>query len=234
MIDDILEKKGKRVIALTDSKRNNALHAAFDKPRALDKMLPYKPALNAKNSSGYTPLMLACANKYGCPEIFLRQPGIDVHVTDKYGRNLIYLVAEYRNGEYMSDKRKAIEIIKLLLERKASVNAKDSRTWKTPLIKAVELRKFDMALVLMDHGADVTSKIGTKSAWEAAKSIKYRTKQVEYNKARADFREFLFKGSKCVARKGLSTCKLDFPDNVIDIICEYYTEMEFVLREPSD
>ena len=96
-------------------------------------------------------------------QLIEKENGVDIN-TEKIGSQSAILVAA-RKGH--------IDIVKLLLENGADVNAKssDSLTWFsgwTPLISACENGHFETAKLLIENGADVNA--SSKSGWTALMS----------------------------------------------------------------
>ena len=105
--------------------------------------------INATTSQGVTPLMLACQNNAKLAHLLLMNDSVNVHAEDCQGNHQAVHYAAYYDHE---------TVIKALIEEKdANVNAKTPKG-VTPLHLAV-IGKCDAAInVLVDHGADTTTK----------------------------------------------------------------------------
>ena len=105
--------------------------------------------INATTSEGVTPLMLACWNNAKLAHLLLMNDSVNVHAEDCQGNHQAVHYAAYYDHE---------TVIKALIEEKdANVNAK-TPMGVTPLHLAV-IGKCDAAInVLVDHGADTTTK----------------------------------------------------------------------------
>ena len=105
--------------------------------------------INATTSKGVTPLMVACRNNAKLAHLLLMNDSVNVHAEDCQGNHQAVHYAAYYDHE---------TVIKALIEEKdANVNAKTPKG-VTPLHLAV-IGKCDAAInVLVDHGADTTTK----------------------------------------------------------------------------
>ena len=105
--------------------------------------------INATTSKGVTPLMVACRYNAELAHLLLMNDSVNVHTEDCQGNHQAVHYAAYYDHE---------TVIKALVEEKeADVNAKTTKG-VTPLHLAV-IGKCDAAInVLMDHGADTTTK----------------------------------------------------------------------------
>ena len=104
--------------------------------------------VNAKNSEGYTALILASSNGHKEIVEMLLEKGADVNAKDKY--NATALIKASSNGHK--------EIVEMLLEKGADVNAK-THNGSTALIKASENKHTEIVAMLLDkkYGAYVNA-----------------------------------------------------------------------------
>ena len=105
--------------------------------------------INATTSKGFTPLMIACQNNAKLAHLLLMNDSVNVHAEDCLGNHQAVHYAAYYDHE---------TVVKALVkEKNADVNAKTPKG-VTPLHLAV-IGKCDAAInVLVDHGADTTTK----------------------------------------------------------------------------
>jgi ankyrin len=119
--------------------------------------------INQKDVDGNSALVLALLNKhYDLGQVLISQ-GADVNLANKDGRTPLYTAVEIRNEDYSprpalhdNDKTTAMDIIKLLIAKKANVNAQ--------LTHSVELHKF------AQDGGDKTLGEGATAFMRAARS----------------------------------------------------------------
>ncbi|VUC35024.1 unnamed protein product [Clonostachys rosea] len=115
------------------------------------KLLLRQPEVNptVHNQDGYTPLLSACHN--GNPELvqlMLEQPGVSTRRTNILGQTSIH-AACYSDHPEISD------TIKLLIDWKAPMDQVSNDG--TPLLIALERKKFDIASMLVAEGCDPAS-----------------------------------------------------------------------------
>ena len=120
----------------------------FGNKETVKKLLKEGADVNAKNSDGYTALILASSN--GRTEIvkMLLEKGADVNATDKYVYTALELAS--RNGH--------TEIVAMLLDNGADVNAKNVYGY-TALIWGSRNKHTEIVAMLLDkkYGADVNA-----------------------------------------------------------------------------
>ena len=118
----------------------------FGNKKKVEELLKEGANVNAKNSDGYTALILASSN--GRTEIvaMLLEKGADVNAKDKY--NATALIKASSNGH--------TEIVAKLLDAGADVNAKNDYGY-TALIQASRNKHTEIVAMLLDNGADVNA-----------------------------------------------------------------------------
>jgi ankyrin repeat protein len=116
---------------------------------------------NIRNSTGYTPLLVAAWKGDAEACVFFIEKGTDVNATDKEGRTA--LMHAVRGGQ--------AEICALLIENGAGVNAKDKTGW-TPFIYAAHWGRTKICALLIGNGADIeaTDKNGNTALGNAKSS----------------------------------------------------------------
>ena len=102
--------------------------------------------VNAKNSEGYTALILASSNGHKEIVEMLLEKGADVNAKDKY--NATALIKASSNGH--------TEIVAKLLDAGADVNAKNDYGY-TALIQASRNKHTEIVAMLLDNRADVNA-----------------------------------------------------------------------------
>jgi len=123
-----------------------ALHSAVQKGRRdIAELLIQKGAdVNAKQKGGYAPLYYAISNKdLGMVNVLITK-GADVN-------------AGPHPALHSAAQRGHSDIAELLIQKGASVNAKDKRGYP-PLYYAISKKHLDTAKLLIAHGADVNAK----------------------------------------------------------------------------
>jgi ankyrin repeat protein len=145
-----------------------------------------------------TPLLMALLNLHFDFAAYLIEAGADVNKWDLYGRSPLYMAADTNtipvmgNGAMVvlpsTDKRKAIDVARLLLEKGANVNAQLKRRppyrnvpqdrggdsilsfGATPLLRAARAGDTPMVQLLIEHGAlvDLPSNQGVTPLMAAA------------------------------------------------------------------
>jgi ankyrin repeat protein len=122
--------------------------------------------VNVKDDYGATPLHYAAKGNF--PEVvkYLLEMGADVHAKDDMGKTPLHYVVEGSDiyeatkpdEDPSPEERRRIEIMRLLIERGANVNAKDHEG-RTPLhYAAFSDTPFKLARYLVDRGTDINAK----------------------------------------------------------------------------
>jgi hypothetical protein len=109
--------------------------------------------VNARDSSGNTPLMLAARSGHSEIVQFLIARGADVHMKDNLGNTPLIDSARYAS-EF------ALKVIEILIAEGADVQAKNKNS-NTALINAVRSGRSDVVELLVKEGADVNAKSKT-------------------------------------------------------------------------
>lgn len=124
-----------------------ALHWAAhrDDLETVDLLIRAGAKVNAANDYGVTPLALACVNRNAALVAKLLAAGANPNAATGTGQTVLMTCS--RTG--------ATEAVKALLARGADVNAKEARRGQTALMWALAGKHSDVALVLVEHGADV-------------------------------------------------------------------------------
>lgn len=137
-------------------------------------LLEHGADVNQQTEGGWTALLTAVQNRYYDFAAFLLEHGADPRLQNKGGWSPLYIATDNRNiegGDYPTRKpdRDHLEIIKLLLERGADVNARmrsstETRTifthqWlyeegATPFLRAAQSSDMVLMRLLLEHGAD--------------------------------------------------------------------------------
>jgi ankyrin repeat protein len=137
-------------------------------------MLEHGADVNQTTEGGWTPLLAAVQNRYYALATFLLEHGADPKIQNKGGWSPLYIATDNRNiegGDYPTRKPDLdhLEIIKLLIERGADVNARmhsstETRTvfthqWlyedgATPFLRAAQSSDLVLMKMLLEHGAD--------------------------------------------------------------------------------
>lgn len=146
----------------------------------VDELLQGKADINLEDPHGTTPLVLALMNMKFDTAKFLIEKGANVNVWDYYGQSPLYVAVDmhtvpagFRADVPSTDKTVAMDIIQMLLDRGANVNAQlklrppvrsvlpgdrgaDVRvltTGATPLMRAAVAADVPVMEVLLKHGA---------------------------------------------------------------------------------
>ena len=137
--------------------------------------------VNQAEANGITPLVDAITNNHVDVARFLIDHGADVNASDWYGRTPLWSAVETRNQDFDADtqvnsidRAPFVELIKVLIERGANVNARTkevppfkrhflhvtgSLSWvdftgQTPFVTAALAGDVTVMRLLLDHGAD--------------------------------------------------------------------------------
>jgi ankyrin repeat protein len=139
-------------------------------------MLEHGADVNQPSEGGWTALLAAVQNRYYKMAAFLLEHGADPSIENQGGWSPLYLATDNRNieaGDYPTRKPDMdhLEIIELLIERGADVNARmrsstETRTvfthqWlyeegATPFLRAAQSSDLTLMKLLLEHGADPT------------------------------------------------------------------------------
>jgi ankyrin repeat protein len=137
-------------------------------------LLEHGADVNQQTEGGWTALLTAVQNRYYEMAELLLDHGADPKIQNKGGWSPLYLATDNRNiegGDYPTRKpdRDHLEIIELLIERGADVNARmrsstETRTifthqWlyedgATPFLRAAQSSDLVLMKLLLEHGAD--------------------------------------------------------------------------------
>jgi ankyrin repeat protein len=135
-------------------------------------------AVNAKNSHGYTALMIAAVNGHSSMVELLLDHGAEIHVRSSYGASSNALWKASETGQE--------HIVKLLLDKKADVNAKDSRS-DPALTLASRAGHNQIVELLLSSGADINASTEhTGTALQGALSVGNKDTVMLLVKAGAD------------------------------------------------
>jgi ankyrin repeat protein len=149
--------------------RTTLLAAAYCGHTEIVKLLLDKGAeVNPKNDYGFTPLMAAADNGYLEIVKLLLDKGADVNTKHKTGNTALIGAAERgfpRTGLFPKkrtevnpqEQNNRMEIVKLLLDKGAEVNAKNENGY-TALIAAAEFGRTEIVKLLLDRGADINAR----------------------------------------------------------------------------
>ncbi len=117
--------------------------------------------VNAEGGARYTALMRAIYNGHAAIAKFLLEHGADPNKVDNMGSTALMKAARHGYSDGVKDLAWEIDVVKLLLEYGADVNA-SFRTGgrRTALMSAAEGGNIETARVLLEHGASVQGNIG--------------------------------------------------------------------------
>ena len=172
------------------------LYAARDGRLECVKMLAAaKAQLNQADANGITPLIMALSNNHLEAAKFLIEKGAELNSADWWGRTPLWSAVEIRdrdlgrNGEHNVDRAAAFEIIRMLLDRGAAVNARTKEvppvrrfvlplgdlswvdfTGQTAFLRAALSGDIEVMRLLLDKGADpnIATEAGTTPLMAAA------------------------------------------------------------------
>jgi ankyrin repeat protein len=202
---------------LTPGGLSPLLYAARDGRLESAKLLVDAGAqIEQRDPNGITPLLMAITNNHMTVARFLIERGADIHVTDWYGRTPLWAAVETRNMDVDNasfengvDREPALDLIKVLLSRGASANARTKEappirrqmlrttgtlewvdfTGQTPFLAAARAADVTVMKLLLEHGADPkTTTVGGTTALMAAAGVNWVVDQTydEGAKARLD------------------------------------------------
>ncbi|CAH0550139.1 unnamed protein product [Brassicogethes aeneus] len=123
------------------------LHVASQKGflELVDILLKAKSNANAKDHNNYTPLHLAAErNQFAVIKSLLLVEGIDVNAKNHLNSTALHMGSQLGH----------IEVVKLLIEKKANVNAKKNKGF-TPLHLAIQQKHFELSDFLIKNGANI-------------------------------------------------------------------------------
>ncbi|MBV9849495.1 MAG: ankyrin repeat domain-containing protein [Armatimonadetes bacterium] len=100
-------------------------------------LLPTKPDVNARNSSGQTPLMIALQQGYTEAAALLMTYGADARTRSRYGETALWIALQHMNE---AESQHQPDIVPLLITKGADVNARND-AGLTPLMMAVSSRR---------------------------------------------------------------------------------------------
>jgi ankyrin repeat protein len=172
------------------------LYAARDGRLDIARMLIAAQAnVQQADVNGITPLLMAITNNHLDVAQFLLQQAAAVNAADWWGRTPLYATVEIRNRDYGRnnehdvDRLEALELIKMLLDRGANVNARTKEvppirrfitplgdlswvdfTGQTPFLRAALAGDITLMRLLLDKGADpnIATFAGTTALMAAA------------------------------------------------------------------
>ena len=158
------------------------LYAARDgRLDIVQTLLAAKADINQVDANGITALIDAISNNHVEVARYLVDQGADVNATDWYGRTPLWSAVETRNQDFDAttqensiDRAPFVELIKVLIERGANVNARTKEvppfkrhflkgtgslawvdiTGQTPFFTAALSGDVTVMRLLLDHGAD--------------------------------------------------------------------------------
>jgi len=180
------------------------LYAARDGRTAIVRvLLAAKADVQQADVNGITPLLMALTNNHLDTARLLLESGAAPNATDWWGRTPLYAAIEIRNRDYGRnneheiDRPAALEVIRMLLDRGASVNARTKEvppgrrfvtplgdlswvdfTGQTPFLRAALAGDITVMRLLLEKGADpnIATFAGT-TALMAAAGVNWMTGQ---------------------------------------------------------
>jgi ankyrin repeat protein len=162
-----------------------------------------KADVNQSDTNGITPMLMAITNNHLDVAKFLLEKGADPNGTDWWGRAPVWSAIEMRdrdlgrNNEHEIDRDAAFQLIQMLLERGANVNARTKEvppirrfvtplgdlswvdfTGQTPFLRAALAGDIEVMRLLLSKGADpnIATEAGT-TALMAAAGVNWMTGQ---------------------------------------------------------
>jgi ankyrin repeat protein len=172
------------------------LYAARDgRPEAAKFLIDAKADVNLADPNGISPLLMAIENNHLDVARFLLDHGANINASDFYGRTPLWAAVDLRNmdldhgNDVGVDRAPILDFIKLLVDRKADVNARTKevhpgRRWlyslgdvswvdmtgQTPFLRAALSGDTITMRFLLEHGADpnITTVGGTTALMAAA------------------------------------------------------------------
>jgi uncharacterized protein len=173
------------------------LYAARDGHLSIVRqLLDAGAAVDAADPNGITALIMAASNERMTVARLLIEAGADINAADWYGRTALWSAIDVRNLDTPNppagngvDRERALELIRLLVERGADLNPRirempvvrrhllplGSLSWvdfsgETPLIRAALAGDVTVLRLLLEHGADplIATEGGTTALMAAA------------------------------------------------------------------
>lgn len=134
---------------LVDGKGYSPLHSAVGYPSIVKMLLHADPGnVNQQNEEGDTPLSLALKRGDLESTLVLLEHGADTNIPNKEGITPLFLAA----------KMGRLELVKTLFKHGSSVNAEGGEQDITPLHWAAHMEVEEVALYLIENGADVMAR----------------------------------------------------------------------------
>ncbi|EUC37610.1 hypothetical protein COCCADRAFT_33139 [Bipolaris zeicola 26-R-13] len=136
------------------------MHAGYNEPELIDKLLQKGADINAKNKHGVTPFLMACRSEPGVLE-FLVSRGADAFAVTINGRSALHFAVDGRSAPHFAAAKSRTAVLEYLLnldvagKGKLDIEAKDNEG-HTPLMIATGGFHEEAALCLLDHGAAPT------------------------------------------------------------------------------
>jgi ankyrin repeat protein len=175
----------------------------------LEAMLASGADINYTDIDNTSPLVTALMNKHYSAALYLLEKGADPNIADKLGRTALYAAIDMRNEDYSAlpnrpalDPTPSIEVIRLLLEKGANVNATLAQRLPgrsgmdsgdttlgegtTPLMRAARGGDAEVMRLLLKYGADpmLATREGNTALMFAA-GVGYRDKNTSGTEAQA-------------------------------------------------
>ena len=200
------------------------LYAARDgRLESVRMLVAAKAEVNQADTNGITPLLMAITNNHLAVAKFLLDKGSNANGTDWWGRAPLWAIIEIRdrdfgrNNEHDIDRDAALDLIKMLVERGANVNARTKEvppirrfitplgdlswvdfTGQTPFLRAALAGDIEVMRLLLEKGADpsIATQAGT-TALMAASGVNWMTGQTY-----TESKEALMEAVKLCLEKG--------------------------------